>query len=155
MGVCFTISRCGKSECSNCEFAWANFFFFFLHHGYLSQTLTVHRAAREGGNHLLFHSNTSTHSRKLRHLFATLHVRWISRIFNCNACVYQTATQWDLPPYQVATIWLIDWLCNAFFLDQLILSFCYNSLNGEFELALTITLVVQANRLTKCASHPN
>ena len=40
-------------------------------------------------------------------IFATLHVRWLSRIFNRNACVYQTATQWDLPPYRI-TIWLID-----------------------------------------------
>ena len=61
----------------------------------------------KGGDHLLFHSTTSTRSRTLRHLFATLHVRWLSRIFNRNACVYQTATRWDLPPYQI-TIWLID-----------------------------------------------
>ena len=59
----------------------------------------------KGGDHLLFHSTTST--RSLRHLFATLHVRWLSRIFNRNACIYQTATRWDLPPYRI-TIWLID-----------------------------------------------
>ena len=29
----------------------------------------------KGGDHLLFHSTTSTRSRTLRHLFATLHVR--------------------------------------------------------------------------------
>ena len=62
----------------------------------------------KGGYHLLFHSTTSTCSRTFRHLFATLHVRWLSRIFNRNACVYQTATRWDLPPYWI-TIWLIDW----------------------------------------------
>ena len=39
------------------------------------------------GDHLLFHSTTSTRSRTLRHLVATLHVRWLSRIFNRNACV--------------------------------------------------------------------
>ena len=78
-----------------------------------SQTLTIRRTAGEG-NHLLFHSTISTRSRTLRQLFATLHVRWLSRIFNCNACVYQTATRWDLPPYQI-TIWLIDWWCNACF----------------------------------------
>ena len=38
-------------------------------------------------------------------------MRWQSYIFNCNACVYQTATRWDLPPYPV-TIWLIDWWSN-------------------------------------------
>ena len=35
----------------------------------------------KGGGHLLFHSTTSTCSRTLRHLLATLHVRWLSRIF--------------------------------------------------------------------------
>ena len=40
--------------------------------------------------------------------------------------------------------------------DELILSFCYSDLTwetGGFELASTITLVLQANRLTKRASH--
>ena len=61
----------------------------------------------KGGDHLLFHSTTCTRSRTFRHLFATLHVRWLSHIFNRNACVYQTATRWDLPPYRI-TIWLTD-----------------------------------------------
>ena len=68
----------------------------------------------KGGDHRLFHSTTSTRSQTFRHLFATLHVRWLSRIFNCNACVYQTATRWDLSPYRI-TIWLIDWWCNVCF----------------------------------------
>ena len=61
----------------------------------------------KGGDHLLFHSTTSTRSRIFRHLFATLHVRWLSHIFNRTACIYQAATRWDLPPYRI-TIWLID-----------------------------------------------
>ena len=75
--------------------------FFFLS-GFSSQTLTIHRTA----------TLHSTRSRTLRHLLATLHVRWISRIFNRNACVYQTATRWDLPPYRI-TIWVINWWCNV------------------------------------------
>ena len=55
--------------------------------------------------------------------------------------------------------WLIMWhqafVCLR---DDLILAFlCYSNLRretGGFELASTITLVLQANRLTKCASHP-
>ena len=42
-------------------------------------------------------------------------------------------------------------------LDELMLGFCYRYLTletGGFELASTITLVLQANRLSKCASHP-
>ena len=63
------------------------------------------------------------------HLIATLYVRWLSRFLNRNACVYQTATRWDLTPYWI-TIWLIDWLIdNAMFIcliDELILGFCYS-----------------------------
>ena len=53
--------------------------------------------------------------------------------------------------------WLID---NAMFvclIDELILGFCYSDLTlgtGGFELPSTITRVLQANRLTKCASQP-
>ena len=61
----------------------------------------------KGGNYPLFHSTTSTRWRTFRHLFATLYVRWLSHIFNRNACIYQAATRWDLPPYRI-TIWLID-----------------------------------------------
>ena len=79
---------------------------FFHRHGLFTEK------QGKGEYHLLFHSTTSICSRTLRHLFATLHVRWLSRIFNRNACVYQTASRWDLPPYQI-TIWLIDWWCNV------------------------------------------
>ena len=129
-------------------------FFFLL--GFSSQTLTIHRTAGEGRGPSfipLYHFDLLTN---IRHLFATLYVRWLSHIFNCNACVYQTATQWDLPPYWM-TIWVIDWWCNVCLLDELILGFCYSDLTLEtsrFELALTITLVLHVNRLTKCASHP-
>ena len=59
----------------------------------------------KGGDHLLFHSTTSTRTRTFRHLFATLHVRWLSHIFNGTACICQVATRWDLPPYRI-TVWL-------------------------------------------------
>ena len=61
----------------------------------------------KGGDHLLFHSTTSTRSQTFRHLFAIVHVRWLSHIFNRTACIYKTATPWDLLPYRI-TIWLID-----------------------------------------------
>ena len=107
-----------------------------------------------GGDHRLFHSTTSTHSRTLKHSFATLHVRWLSNTINRNVCVNQTATQWDLPPYWV-TIWLIDWWCNV----CLFVWWCNVCLvfvtailtlkTGGFELASTITLVLQANWTSK------
>ena len=82
----------------------------------------------KGGDHLLFHFTTSTRSQTFRHLFATLHVRWLSHIFNCTACIYQTATRWDLPPYLPPywiTIWLIDDVTIAFVClhDDLVLAF--------------------------------
>ena len=67
---------------------------------------------RKGGDPLLFYSITSTRSQTMRHLFAILHVRWLSRISNRNGCVYQTATRWDLLPYPV-TSWLVDLWCNV------------------------------------------
>ena len=103
-----------------------------------------------GRDYVLFHSTTSTHWRTLRHLFTTLHVRWLLHICNRTACIYQTATRWDLPPYRIS-IWLIDdvmWI--------LIIGFCYSNLRretGGLAFASTITLVLQANRLTKGASH--
>ena len=92
-----------------------------------SQTLTIHtihRTTGKGGDIHLFHSTISTSPRIFRHLFATLHVRLLSCIFNRNACVNQTASRWDLPPYWT-TIWLID-IHDAMFvclLDDLILGF--------------------------------
>ena len=76
-------------------------FFFYRHWRFTGQQ-------EKGRDHLLFHSTTSTRSRTLRYLFTTLHVRWISRNFNPNACVYQTATRWDLAP--LLPCHLIDWL---------------------------------------------
>ena len=67
----------------------------------------------KGGDHLLFHATTSTRSRTFRHLLATLHVRWLSHMFNCTACIYQIATRSDLLPYRI-TIWLIDNLTLSF-----------------------------------------
>ena len=75
----------------------------------------------KGEDHFLFHSTTSTRSRTFRNLLATLHVRWLSHIFNGNACIYQTATRWDLPPDRI-TIWLIVILIFVYLLE-LILGF--------------------------------
>ena len=76
------------------------------------------------GDDLLFHSTTSTCSQTFRHLFATLYLRWLSHILNSNACIYQTATRWDLPLYRIA-IWMINDVMLIFFclLVDLILGF--------------------------------
>ena len=132
---------------------------FFSIRVFLSQTLTIYRTA-EGGNHLSFHPTTSTRSRKLRHLFAILHVRWLPRIFNRNACVYQTATRWDLPPYRI-TIWLIDWWCSVclftWWIDSRFFLQRFDMGNRWFWTRIkraTTTYALQANRPTKCANRP-
>ena len=112
----------------------------------------------KGGDHFLFYSGTSTLLRTFRHLFATLHVRRLSRIFNRTACIYQIATRWDLPPYWI-TIWLIGdaMLFFVSLLDDLILGSCYSNLTRETsgsEVSSTITLAFQSNRLTKYVRHP-
>ena len=134
-----------------------NICFFFSIRVFFHEHWRLTRQQGKGGDRLLFHSTTSTRSRTFRHLFRTLQVRWLSHIFKCTACIYQTATRWHLPPYRI-TIYLIDDLRLSFVClrDNLILAFCYKNLRQEtdgFELASTITLILQANRLTKCASH--
>ena len=123
---------------------------FFLYQGFLSWALTAHRTA---------HSTTSTRSRTFRHLFATLHVKWLSHIFNCTDCSYRTATRWELPPNQI-TIWLIDdvTLVLVCLRDDLILAFfvaaIWDGKPVDSNSKSTITLLLQANRLTKSANHP-
>ena len=58
--------------------------------------------------------------------------------FNRTTCIYQTATQWDLPPYRI-TIWLIDDVKLVFvcLLDDLILGFCFSNLNTGNRLTQT------------------
>ena len=80
---------------------------FFFYQGFLSWHWQLTGLQEKRGDHHLFHSTTFTRSRTFRHLLATLHVRWLSYIFNRNACIYQTAARWDLPPYRI-TIWLVD-----------------------------------------------
>ena len=78
---------------------------FFFNQGFLHRHWRFTWQQGKRGDHLLFHSTTSTRSQTLRHLFATLHVRWLSCIFNCNACVYQTAV-YELPPCLFFTWWI-------------------------------------------------
>ena len=58
---------------------------------------------------------------------------------------------------ELAFEWLIDDAMFVCLLNELVIGFCYSDLtleNGEFELSSAITLVLQANRLTKCPSYP-
>ena len=85
------------------------FHFFFLSGFSFTDT---DDSQRKEWNDILFYSFTFTRSLIFRHLFATLHVRCLKRIFNHSTCIYRTATRWDLRPYWI-TIWLIDWWCDV------------------------------------------
>ena len=121
-----TVARSGHQRCSIENVVYINLAIFFFYPGILLQTLAIHRTAGEGREHVLFLSATSTRSRIFRYLFATLHVRWLSRICNRIACNYQNATRWDLPPYRI-TIRLIDdtMLSSVCLLDDLVLGFLW------------------------------
>ena len=82
--------------------------YFFLYQDFLSRTLTTGQQ-RKGRDHLLFHSTTSTRSWTFRRLFALLHVRWLSHIFNRTACIYQTATRCDFHLIELPFDWLMMW----------------------------------------------
>ena len=83
------------------------FFFFFTIRVFFHGHWQLTGQQGKGGDHLLFHSTTSTRSLTFRHLFATLRMRWLSHIFNRTDCIYQTTTRWDWPTFRI-TIWLID-----------------------------------------------
>ena len=115
-------------------------FFFSMRvffHGHLQLT----GQQGKGGDHILFHSTTPTRSWTFRHLFATLHVRWLSHIFNRTAYIYQTATRWDLPPYGI-TIWLIDDVTLTFCLFTWWLQCCHcNVCNCKVAMLSTFNIV--------------
>ena len=79
---------------------------FFFYQVFVSKTLQTHGTAdgKEETIISLYHFHLITN---IQTLFVFLHVRWLPRIFNRMACNYQTAIQWDLPPWGI-TIWLID-----------------------------------------------
>ena len=135
---------------------------FFFYQGFLRRHWWFTRQQGKGGDHPLSHSTTSTRSRTLRHLFATFHVRWLSRIFNRNACVYQTATRSDWPTDQI-TIWVIDWWCNVclftwwvdtrFLLQQFDIGNRWIWTRIDYHPCITSEPINQANRLHQLSLH--
>ena len=107
--------------------AWLEMLKWFFLSGFLSRTLTIYRTAEEGMGHSfipLYHFHPVTN---IQSFISTFHVRWLRCIFNCNACVYQAATRWDLPSYWFI-IWFIDDVMYVCILDDLILGLYYSNL---------------------------
>ena len=73
--------------------------FFFHGHWQFS------RQHRKKGDHPLFLITISIRTQLFRHLFTTLYVRWLLRIFYRITSNYQTVSRWDLPPLGIR-IWL-------------------------------------------------
>ena len=139
------------------------FFFFFF-----SIRIFFHRHWRltgqqgKGGDHLLFHS-TLPPAHEHSDIYLQLCMWDDYHIFLIAPLVFTRLLLDEIYQFTTLsnTIWLTDdvtlsfclftwWFDSSFF-------FCYSNLRletGGFELASTITLVLQANRLTKCASHP-
>ena len=129
---------------------------FSFYQGFLSQTLAISRTAEKGKEPSFI----------LQYRFYMLtNVQTFSCNFACEmiflifliASLKFTRLLFD-EIYHLITIWLINDAMIIFvcLLDDLILGFCYGNLTwetGEFEHTSTITLVLQVNQLTKCASH--
>ena len=98
----------------------------FFYQGFLHRHWRFTGQQGKEGDHLLFHSTTSTHSRTLRHLFATLHVRWLSRIFNCKLVFTRLLLDEIYHLIELPFEWLIDDAMFICLLDELILRFCYS-----------------------------
>ena len=140
-------------------FSWKywkyNYIFLFFYQGLLHRHWRFTGQQGKGGKHLLFHSSTSTRSRTLRHLFATSHVRWLSRILIATLVFTRLLLDEIYHLIELLFEWLIDDAMFVCLLDDFILGFCYSDLTLQtvgFELASTITLVLQANQLAKCAT---
>ena len=61
------------------------------------------------GDYFLFHYSTSTRSQTFRHLFETLHVRWLSHFFNHTACTYCYSTRFT----NLSNYYLTHWWCDV------------------------------------------
>ena len=77
-----------------------------------SFTDTDNSQQEKGGDHFLFHSATSTCSQTFRHLFVTLHARWLSHILiallllpDCYSMRFTTLSNYHL----------INWWCEVSF----------------------------------------
>ena len=101
-----------------------------FYHDFLSRTLTTHRTGLEGRGPFfipLYHFHPLTNIQTFICNFACeMTITYFNRI----ACIYQTATRWDLPPCRI-TIWLIDDVKFVLvcLLDDSILGFSYSNLD--------------------------
>ena len=117
----------------------------------------LHRTAGKERGPYLFLSTISSGSRTFRHLFTTLHVRWLPYIFNLHGLQlpkWYSVRFTTLSNYQLIDdrILILLWL-----LGDVTLGCCNSNLtqkSGGFALASTTSFIFQVYRLTKCDSLP-
>ena len=112
----------------------------------------------KGGNNLLFNSTTSTRSLTFRHSFATLHVGWLSHTFNRTTCITRLLLDEIYHFMELPFDWLMMgcwFLIICWWFDPRFLVQQFDKGNQWSRTPSTITIGFQANRRTKCASHPN
>ena len=130
--------------------------FFSFCKGFLSQTWTIYGTAGEGKGPSLFLSISSTHLRTFRQFFPNFAIEMTtSQIFLIALLATTRLYSMRFTPLEKHHLIHCEQNVNFCLLDNS--RFCYSNLtrgSAGFELVLTITVVLRANRLTKCASHP-
>ena len=132
----------------NCQSCYFKSFFF-------SETLTIYRTAGEGRGSSpipLYHFHEHWDIYLQLCMWNDYHVFSIATLVFTRLLLDKIYHLIELP-----FEWLTDGAMFVCLLDELILGFCYSNFTletGGFELVSSITLVLQANRLTKCANHP-
>ena len=131
------------------------FFIIFFSISFLSRTLTTHRTAgKERGSSYSALPLRPTHEHSDINL--QLCIRDDYHIFNHTACIYQTATWWDLPLYRTTFDWLMTYVIfclftwrfdSRFLLQQFDTGNRWTWTRIDYHPCITI----QANWLTKCA----
>ena len=134
-----------------CLFFFYHQGFFFHGHGWLTGQ------QGKGGDHLLFtlplppvHEHSDIYLQLC--MWDDYHIFLIAPLVFTRLLLDEIYDLIELP--------FVDWWCDIYLFIYVMIwfyLFCSISLKGEtggFELTSTITLVLQANRLTKCVSHP-
>ena len=80
----------------------------------------------EGGDHLLFHVTTSTRSQTLRHLFATLQMRWLHVFLIATLEFTRLLLDEIYHLIELPSDWLLADEMFVCLLNELVLGFCYS-----------------------------
>lgn len=149
------VTTCSKSTMKIQELCLCSNFFSFCK-GFLSQTWTI--SGQQGKGRDRHYSSLSLpltyeHS---DNFFPTLQLRWLPVKYFWLYCLQpQDFYSMRFTPLEKHHLIHCEQSVNFCLLDNS--RFCYSNLtrgSAGFELVLTITVVLRANQLTKCASHP-